>query len=209
MVFGRLVFRLDPGLHERHPSRRWRQSLVIGWAGMRGAVSLAAALAVPSRLANGAPFPGRDLIVFLTTTVIFVTVVLQGLSLPALIRALRIAEDGDEHGAQVRHARRLGAQAALKRVEQLRQEEWLPEDVAELLRDLYTHRAYALTQTPEQDSETFDYEARYDALLRLRRELIDVERNELLRLSRSGDISHDAMRRVERDLDLEASRFNH
>lgn len=206
--FGQVVFRFDPSQRRRYNKPPWRQSLVIGWGGMRGAVSLAAALAVPTQLTDGTAFPGRDLILFLTTTVILVTVIIQGLTLPVLIRKLHLGGDSGEHRAQIRQARRLGDQAALKRIEQLREEEWLPEGVAELLRELYAHRAYALTQDPQPDDDETDHEARYDALLRLQRELIDVERNELLRLNSSGEISDDARRHVEHELDLKESRFN-
>lgn len=209
MGFGQIVFRIDPSQRKRYTSPPWRQSLVIGWAGMRGAVSLAAALAIPLQLADGAPFPGRGLILFLTITVILVTVVIQGLSLPAVIRALRIGGDSGEHQAEINRARRLGAQEALNRIEQLREQEWLPEGVAELLRDLYMHRDYALTHGSGEHEDDIDHQARYDALLRLRRELIDVERSVMLRLNSTGEISDDAMRQVERILDLEESRYRY
>lgn len=209
LAFGRIVFRIDPGLRKRYSSPRWRQSVVIGWAGMRGAVSLAAAMAIPFQLADGTPFPGRDVILFLTTTVIFVTVVLQGLSLPALIRWLRVGGDASEYNAEIRRARRLGAQAALDRIEQLRKEEWLPDTVAEPLREIYIHRDYAFTRDTGNEEKEIDYQARYDALLSLRSDLLNVERSVLLRLNKSGEISDDAMRRVERDLDLEESRINY
>lgn len=207
--FGQLVFRFDPSQRGRYHKPPWRQSLVIGWGGMRGAVSLAAALAIPAQLADGSPFPGRDLILYLTITVIFVTVVIQGLTLPALIRWLGLDSDTGEHLAEIRRARRLGAREALDRIEQLQEEEWLPESVAKPLREIYAHRADALTQISGENDDETDHEARYDALLSLRRELIDVERGELLRLNNSGEISDHAMRRVERDLDLEESRFRH
>lgn len=207
MGFGQLVFRLDPSQRKRYAKPPWRQSMVIGWAGMRGAVSLAAALAMPFQLADGSAFPGRDLILFLTTTVIFVTVVLQGLTLPMLIQVLRLGTGSATHDAEVLRARRLGAREALERIEQLEAEDWLPEGAAKPLRDLYQHRAYALTQASDEDDDADDHQIRYDALLRLRRELIDVERSVLLRMSNAGEISDDALRLVERDLDLEESRF--
>lgn len=207
MSFGQLVFRVDPSQRKRYTKPPWRQSLVIGWAGMRGAVSLAAALAVPIQLADGTAFPGRDLIVFLTTTVIFVTVVLQGLTLPALIYGLGLGAGSSQHEGEIRMARRQGAREALERIEQLGEEDWLPEAVAKPLRDLYENRADALTQASDEDDDEDDHQVRYDALLRLRRELINVERSVLLRMSSAGEISDDAMRRVERDLDLEESRF--
>src|SRR5690625_4532286 len=144
MAFDQMLFRLRPN-RKRYGDRPWRQSVVIGWAGMRGAVSLAAALGVPMSLAGGSPFPGRDPILFLTITVILVTVIFQGLSLPALIRLLRLGRDTSARG-EIRRARRLGARAALEQIEKLREEKWLPDEAAELLRGLYVNRAYALAQ---------------------------------------------------------------
>src|SRR5699024_8738579 len=135
---------------KHHGERPWRQSVVIGWAGMRGAVSLAAALGVPLELADGSPFPGRDSILFLTITVILVTVIFQGLSLPVLIRVLSLGRDSSERG-EIRRARRLGARAALEQIEKLKEEKWLPEEAAELLRGLYVNRAYALAQRSGDD----------------------------------------------------------
>src|SRR5699024_4311561 len=103
-------------------------------------------------------------------TVIFTTVVLQGLSLPSVIRALHLGCSGSEHQVEIRRARHLGARAALDRIEQLRQEHWLPDAVAEPLREIYIHRDYALTHGNGGDDDEIDYQARYDALMNLHSE---------------------------------------
>lgn len=209
LVFDQVLFRIMPAGRAQHPQPTWRESLVIGWAGMRGAVSLAAAQAIPLQLASGAPFPARDLILFFTFTLIFVTVVLQGLSLPLLVRALGLSGRPDEEDGEVRRVRLQGARAALERLDELREEDWLPEGSAVPLRDLYEHRSLALAQNLRESGhdDEDDYEARHGALQRLRRELIATEREVLLRARDTGEISDNAMRRVERHLDLEESRF--
>src|SRR5919201_6230537 len=117
----------------------WGQATVIGWTGMRGAVSLAAALAVPLSTDAGAPFPSRELIVFLAFCVILGTLVVQGLTLPAVIRMTRLEEDTAPAREEAK-ARLLAADAALARLEELVAEDWVREDTAERLRGLYGFR---------------------------------------------------------------------
>ena len=117
----------------------WQSSTVLAWSGMRGAVSLAAALALPLTTDLGSLFPDRDLIVFLTFAVILGTLVIQGLTLPGVIRLLDLEDDGlaEKEDAKARiHA----AEAALARLEELLDEEWVREDTAERLRGLYSFR---------------------------------------------------------------------
>src|SRR5207342_839763 len=111
----------------------WRGAVFLSWAGMRGAVSLAAALALPLETDAGTPFPGRDLILFLTFSVILATLVGQGLTLPFVIRVLGLEDDGvaDREDAK---ARIYAAEAALARLEELVSEEWVREDTAERVR---------------------------------------------------------------------------
>jgi CPA1 family monovalent cation:H+ antiporter len=124
---------------ERSDSPPFRQTALIGWMGMRGAVSLAAALAIPLETDAGAAFPGRALIVFLAFSVILVTLVLQGLSLPLLIRVLRVDDDGLAEKEETK-ARIRAAEAALARLEELVDEDWVRDDTAERLRGLYGFR---------------------------------------------------------------------
>jgi CPA1 family monovalent cation:H+ antiporter len=113
---------------------------LITWSGMRGAVSLAAALAIPLSTDAGDPFPSRDLILFLTFAVIFGTLVIQGLTLPAVIRLLDLEDDGEEAARDEAQARIRAAEAALVRLEELVDEEWVREDTAERVRGGYDFR---------------------------------------------------------------------
>jgi Na+/H+ antiporter len=176
-----------------------RERLVSGWCGMRGAVSLAAALALP-RL-----FPERDLIVFLTFGVIFATLVVQGLTLPALIRRLGVRGDSVEEREEIR-ARLEATAAALARLDELAAEDWTRDDTIERLRAAYDFRRRRLKARVGK-IEDDGYEDRSLAYQRLVRELLEAQRRAIVRLRNQGTISSDVMRRVERDLDLEDSRL--
>jgi CPA1 family monovalent cation:H+ antiporter len=193
-------------LSHREPRLSWKATTVLGWAGMRGAVSLAAALALPLTVDAGGPFPDRDLIVFLTFGVILGTLVLEGLTLPMLVRGLGLEDDGraDKEEAKARiHA----AEAALGRLDELLVEEWVREDSAERLRGLFNFRRERFRSRfdPDGDSTVEDRSADYQRLLR---ELLDAERRAVLDLRRRGVIDDDVMRRVVRDLDLEEARLD-
>ena len=182
-----------------------RERLVLGWSGMRGAVSLAAALALPLEGAAGQPFPGRNLIVFVTFGVIFVTLVVQGLTLPTLIRRLGVRDDGAEEHQELR-ARLDATHAALARLEELAGEAWTRDDTVERLRALYQFRKRRL----KARAGIFDddgYEDRSLAYQRLVRELLQAQRRAILRLRNQGAISNEVMHRIERELDLEDSRL--
>src|SRR5207245_8661085 len=99
-------------LHQKERRPPFRQIFIVGWTGMRGVISLAAAIALPTTLANGAPFAQRDLIIFLTFGVILVTLVLQGLTLPPLVRLLGLAGSAGRH-AEEDDARRMILETAL------------------------------------------------------------------------------------------------
>jgi CPA1 family monovalent cation:H+ antiporter len=178
---------------------------VVGWIGMRGAVSLAAALALPLETDAGAPFPGRDLIIFLAFAVILGTLVVQGLTLPKLLRHLRLEDDGLEEKENTK-ARIHAAEAALERLEELLDEDWVRPETAERLRGLYDFRRsrFQARLDGEDDGAIEQQSTDYQ---RLRRELLEAERAAVVGLRRDGRISDDVMRRVERDLDLEDSRL--
>ena len=182
-----------------------RERLVSGWSGMRGAVSLAAALALPLEGAPGQPFPERELIIFLTFGVIFATLVVQGLTLPALIRRLGVRGDGAEDQEEVR-ARMEAARAALARLEELAGEDWTRGDTVERLQAMYQFRLRRLKARVGK-IEDDGYEDRSLAYQRLVRELLEAQRRTIVRLRNQGTISSDVMHRIERDLDLEDSRL--
>ncbi len=190
--------------HDVMPS--WRAKAVLGWCGMRGAVSLAAALALPLTTDAGGAFPDRDLIVFLTFCVILTTLLLQGLTLPALIHALEL-DDGGLAEKEEAKARIHASEAALVRLEELIEEEWVREDTAERVRGSYRFRQERFRSRFDPDGDG-SAESRSVDFQRLRRELLEAERRAVVELRREGKIDDDVMRRVVRDLDLEDLRLD-
>jgi CPA1 family monovalent cation:H+ antiporter len=176
-----------------------RERLVMGWSGMRGAVSLAAALALPQ------DFPMRNLILFLTFAVILATLVVQGLTLPALIRRLGVSGDGIEEREEVR-ARLAATQAALDRLDELSGADWTRDDTVERFRGLFEFRRRRLKARAGkiEDDGTEDRSLAYQRLLR---ELLEAQRHAIVRLRNQGVISNDVMHRIERELDLEDTRL--
>ena len=179
--------------------------IVIGWMGMRGAVTLAAALAIPLQTDAGVAFPGRELIIFLAFSVILGTLLGQGLTLPALIKHLHLEDDGLERKEDTK-ARIHAAEAALERLEELLDEDWVRPETAERMRGLYNFRRDRFQARFDGDDDG-SIEQRSQDFQRLRRELLEAERGAIVGLRRAGRISDDVMRRVERDLDLEDSRL--
>jgi CPA1 family monovalent cation:H+ antiporter len=188
------------------PAPSWQAKAVIAWSGMRGAVSLAAALALPLTTDAGGAFPDRNLIIFLTFGVIFATLVLQGLTLAPLICALDLDDGGIGEQEEV-DARLRAAEAALQRLEELQVEEWVRDDTAERLRGLYGFRQDRFRSRVDPDGDG-SIEDRSIAYQRLRRELLDAERMAVQDLRRQGRIGDDVMRRVVRELDLEEERLD-
>jgi Na+/H+ antiporter len=183
----------------------WEWAAVLSWAGMRGAVSLAAALAIPLETDAGAPFPDRGLIIFLAFCVVVFTLVVQGLSLPFVIEALGIEEDDLETREEAK-ARLRAAEAALARLEELTGEDWVREDTADRTRGLYQFRSDRFAQ--RLDGTEGEIEEQSQQYQRLRRELFAAERDAVLELRRSGVISDDVMNRVLRDIALEDVRLD-
>jgi CPA1 family monovalent cation:H+ antiporter len=172
---------------------------------MRGAVSLAAAFAVPLTTQAGDPFPERDLIVFLTFCVVLVTLVFQGLTLPLVIRLLGLEDDGIDDRLEAK-ARIKAAGAALARLDELVAEGGVREDTAERMRGSYTFRVDRF-RSRFDDGDDGGIEERSQSYQRLRRELLEAERQAVVELRRRGTINDDVMNRVQRDLDLEAERL--
>jgi monovalent cation/hydrogen antiporter len=177
------------------------QRFVVGWSGMRGAVSLAAALAVPLAIA------GRPQLIFVTFCLILVTVVGQGLSLPPLVRALGVERPplwSDEEAV----ARMEAAQAALDRLEEIEDGEGADDAHLERLRDFYRSRfRMCAAVLGGEDPGAAAREARLHDYGRLRRDLIGTEREMLLELHGAGRLRNATLRRIERDLDLEEARI--
>ena len=177
------------------------ERFAVGWCGMRGAVSLAAALAVPLGV------PGRPQIIFVTFGLILLTLVGQGLSLPFVIRKLRLEEPrrwSDEEAV----ARMEAAQAALDRLDEIEEERRADEHQLQRLRDLYRARfRMCAAVLGGEDPESAAREQRIADYGQLRRELIGIERDTLLELQGGERLRHATARQVERDLDLEEARI--
>ena len=203
--FTRLPHFLWPRLRARDPAPTWRGAAAISWMGMRGAVSLAAALALPLETNAGSSFPNRPLIIYLTFCVIIATLVLQGLSLPAVLRLLRLEDDGLDAKEEAK-ARIHAADAALARLEELIGEDWVREDTAERMQGLYNFRRNRFVARFD-DGDDGAIEQRSLNYQRLRRELLEAERAAVVELRRIGRINDEVMYRVFRDLDLEDSRL--
>jgi CPA1 family monovalent cation:H+ antiporter len=195
-----------PSSREQAEARR-AELLVLGWSGMRGAVSLAAALAVP--LAAGAhSFPARDAVIFIAYMTIIGTLVLAGVSLPWLVRGLGIAE-GEELARAEAKARMHLAHAALKRIEEAAEQHDLPDGAIAQLRARYESRLHRLSPQVHGDRDGHGGDESEIAwrLRELHRELIGTERSELRKMRRASRITAEAAKRIERDLDLEESRI--
>ena len=182
----------------------WRERVVVAWAGMRGGLSLAAALAIPLRLADGTPFPDRDLVIVVAAAVIVTSLLIQGTSLPWLLRRLGLR--AEDFATEENKARLKAARAAL---------EWLDDqcpadaadEAAKSARSLYAAKVRRLQLGPPSDAESDDAQEmeRYRAL---RLKLLGVERSVLLALRTGGRINAALLRTIERDFDLEEARLS-
>jgi CPA1 family monovalent cation:H+ antiporter len=202
---GPLLRRLIPGNPKDEPPDLGPGArLVAGWAGMRGAVSLAAALAIPAQVDGGGPFPQRDLIIFVTFSVIVLGLLIQGLTLPALIRATGLGRAEHDDATDEARARAAAAEAALTRLDEL-QRDHPDERASDHLRELYearlSHARAPMDESGDEDREHVEaFQTRRAALLR-------SARGALHELHARGEISEDALRTVERDLDLQEARL--
>jgi CPA1 family monovalent cation:H+ antiporter len=188
---------LSAKLRARDPAPKARYVAIISWAGMRGVVSLAAALALP------VDFPARSLIQFLTFAVIIATLVVQGLTLPFLIRALGVTA-GDDGAEEERQARFVAAEAAVARIGQLETEYPDHRELVDHLREVYAHRMDHVD--PSDGTPLDESEAELLVHREIRRAVIDAERTAVVAMRDRGELSDEVMRRIERDLDLEELR---
>jgi CPA1 family monovalent cation:H+ antiporter len=168
---------------------------------------MAAALALPLETSGGAPFPGRDLIIFLAYAVIVFTIVVQGLTLPALIRLLGLerTDAGSEQEEEL-VARLAIGEAALRRLDELTDEDWTREETLDRMRRLYEFRLRRFAAQRDGDG-TVEIEERSLAYQQLMRELLDAQHRALVQLRKEGAINDETMRRVQRELDLEDQRL--
>jgi monovalent cation/hydrogen antiporter len=199
-----LIRALDRRTIQRERRSPPSERLIVGWAGMRGSVSLAAALAVPLTVDGGGAFPERDLVIFLAFSVILVTLVGQGLTLGPLIQRLGVTDDGVEEQEE-RVARQRMAEAGIGRIEEIGEPDWIsPESIGRARAQLdYRRRRWGALA----DGDGGDLEHRVNAWRRLMYDLYDAQRGALIEMRNRGEISDEVRRKVERDLDLEESRL--
>jgi Na+/H+ antiporter len=207
LVFGQLwtsfIRTVDRRPVQRERRSSWRYRLVNGWCGMRGAVSLAAALALAE------DFPDRNIVLFLTFSVIFATLVLQGLTLPLLIKALHIEDDGEDAREELA-GRRASVDAALERLHELGEAEWTRDDTTARMLQMYEYRQrrFAVMAGELEDGEgTEAFETRAKRYQKMVRSVLTAQRRRLVELRNAGVISNEVMHRLERELDLEDERL--
>jgi CPA1 family monovalent cation:H+ antiporter len=196
---------LSRRIREREPFPPWQNVAIVAWSGMRGVVSLAAAFALPLALNPSTPFPGRSYILFLTFSVILTTLVFQGLTLPLLIRTLGVKDDGitDE---EERLARLEANKAAIEFIERAALDCGISDEIVNRLRVEYADRLEQLKLCCESLGDrsggiaTFDYQ-------KLQQRALDEERRTIIRLRNEQTINDDALRRIQRDLDLAEARL--
>jgi monovalent cation/hydrogen antiporter len=193
--------RLSRSLAQRDPAPSWKMPFMLAFTGVRGVVSLAAALAIPLTIASGAPFPYRDLVLFVTFGVIVITLVGQGLMLPAVIRWLQLGPEGEQERRREHDAELAARAEAIGLAEQRLQELAVARDLsAEVLDRVHLRHEARRQQLPASIDDDVDLPA--DAM-HLRMQLIEEERAFLYDLFRDGKITAESRRRIERELDLE------
>jgi CPA1 family monovalent cation:H+ antiporter len=196
---------LFPPVRRKDPSPPWQYPFLLSYTGVRGVVSLAAALAIPLTLANGEPFPQRELIQFVTFGVIIITLIGTGITLPPVVRWLGLADAGHAEHEREREAelmaRRETAKLAREKLEDIARARQISDEQLELIRSRYDSRLALLPRSHHDGIE----HAKLRADLRM--ELIGEERLLIHQLLRRGKISDETRRRIERDLDLEEAAF--
>jgi CPA1 family monovalent cation:H+ antiporter len=195
---------LSARLRRIDPYPGWRNVLLIAWAGLRGGLSLAAALALPLTIVGGAAFPEREHIIFLTFCVIVATLVVQGLGLVPLIRLLGIQADGMPEQERT-HARQVALHAALARLDELAAKDNVAEEFIAHLRSHYEDKLRrVMTQRDgvEEEEDTTVHQ-------RIHKDVLHTERAAIIHLRDQGQIDDEVLRTLERELDLEEQRLHY
>lgn len=193
-----------PRFRRRESYPPWQQVALVGWAGIRGVDSLATALAVPLVVSTGTPFPCRNLVIFLSFGVILSTLILQGLSLPLLIRWLKLHGDGLEESEEMK-GRSTAARAALRRLDEVAKEAWALPICVERIREMYINRIRRFRARLRNDGDGH-YEENAALMRRIQLELLTEERRAIIDLRDREVINDDVLRDIERDIDLEELR---
>jgi len=189
---------LSARLRAREPAPQRGEAFIMSWCGMRGIVSLAAALALPVTIESGAPFPYRDLLIFLTFVVISATLVLQGLKLTSLIRWFKLGTDPSQHEEHMRARVALG-RAAIEAINNAAANGQMPTDLVARVRAEFSDRIDAALPHGHHSTFAFGRDLRLAA--------VRAERKELIRIWRAGEISDEVLHVLEEELDYEEQRF--
>ncbi len=196
-----LIRLLDRREAQRERRVDWRQRFVTAWAGFRGAVSLAAALAVPTTKFNGAPFPDRNLIIFIVVFVILVTVLVQGITLPTVVRWARIPDDVT-HEQELQLARTRGMQAALDALPAVADEVGISDELRGRLQREYEQKA-AVAMATEDGSGSSRLARGKEKVLRVRLGVLEHKRREITTLRNQNLIDDIVLRELQEEMDLE------
>lgn len=187
----------------------WRETVVMWWAGMRGVASVALALAIPLKTDDGKPFPGRDEIVFIAFVVIMVTLVIQGLTLPWLVRKLRVKADTDAEEALEKDLAIRAAKAAKQRLRKIQEVEEFPDEVAERLQRLAYDVGARISPDMVDDERREAYAQRaerFKAVSRVQREMMSAARHAVLSARNEAGSDPEIVDRVLRQLDVRSLR---
>jgi CPA1 family monovalent cation:H+ antiporter len=199
---GAYIPRLSREIREREPGVNLKLVTIVAWSGMRGVVSLAAALAIPLMVQGSEPFPNRNLIIFLTFSVIFSTLVLQGLTLRPLIKILGIPTDGKAHEEELK-ARLAIASAVIEYIEE-NYSLSLTDEGLNMIKTKYEIRIQRIRKDQTRQKINEDL---INQLQVIQQELVNKERELILKLRREGTITEEALRKIEYELDLEETRL--
>jgi monovalent cation/hydrogen antiporter len=211
VILGRLLWVYPAAYIPRWMSRRIRESesevslkvlTIIAWSGMRGVVSLAAALALPYIAADGKPFPNRELIIFLTFSVIFSTLVIQGLTLKPLIKWFNLQRDGKEHEHE-QYARLIVAALIIEHIEA----NYALVANEQVLNQIKTRYEMRIQRIQKDYSKRTLTEDQINQFHQIRVELLDKERQLVIGLRNEGSITEEALKKIEFELDLEEARL--
>lgn len=193
------VFLLAPFSRRDGALPSWRHVAIVGWSGMRGGISLAVALTLPQG------FPARAALLFVTFAVILATLVAQGLSLPLLLRALKVSS-GPEEAQEALQARSHAADAAMERLDALADDDAIPAEIHEEVRRAYLAR-HERVSARLTDEPTPDADIEIAAYLHLKHEVLDAERAAIVALRDSSEIGDDTLRSIQHDIDMEEARI--
>ena len=196
-----LIRLIDRRQAQRERRVSWRQRFVTAWAGFRGAVSLAAAVAVPTTTLSGAPFPDRSLLIFIVIFVILVTVLVQGSTLPAVVRWARMPDDVT-YVQELELARTRGVQAALDALPTVADEVGIGDDLRRRLQKEYEEKA-ALAQATEDGSTNSRLVKGKEKVRRVRLGVLEHKRREIISLRNQKIIDDIVLRELQNEMDLE------